>query len=400
VKVMCLIDSLAPGGAESSLAALAPEFPDRGIELEIAYLKERDGLQPRFEESGVPLFSLAVGKGRPGWIAAARRLIAERSPDLVHTTLFESDIAGRVAGWSRRVPVVSSLVNVEYGPEQFSDPRLSAARLRACHAADAVTARAVARWHAITHHVAQVMAGRLKLRGDRIDVVPRGRDPKMLGERNGERRKRARQTLAVQPNCKLILAAARQEHQKGLDVLLEAMPRIVGSIPEARLVIAGREGNQTAQLRQLIEGLRLRDKVELLGTRTDVPDLMCAADVFVFPSRFEGLGSVLIEAMALEVPIVASALPAVVETVRPSADALVVPPENPTELAAEIVETLGEPDVAASRARSARRRFLEHYTIAAVADGMQGFYERALAGKRGRRSSNQVPRPREEAPFA
>jgi glycosyltransferase involved in cell wall biosynthesis len=102
--------------------------------------------------------------------------------------------------------------------------------------------------------------------------------------------------------------------------------------------------------------------------------------VFVVPSRWEGFGSVLLEAMALEAPIVASDLPAVREVVGDDA-ALLVPPDRPDALAAAVTAVLADPDGAARRAARARERFLATFTIDRVADGMAGFYRRALAGR-------------------
>ena len=109
-------------------------------------------------------------------------------------------------------------------------------------------------------------------------------------------------------------------------------------------------------------------------------ELLCAADVFVVPSRWEGFGSVLLEAMALEAPIVASDLPAVREVVGDDA-ALLVPPDRPDALAAAVAAVLADPAGAARRAARARERFLATFTIDRVADGMAGFYGRALAGR-------------------
>jgi glycosyltransferase involved in cell wall biosynthesis len=105
----------------------------------------------------------------------------------------------------------------------------------------------------------------------------------------------------------------------------------------------------------------------------------------VVPSRWEGFGSVLLEAMALEAPVVASDLPAIREVVADGATALLVPPEQPVALAAAVAATLADPASAAERARRARERFRERFTIDRVADGMVEFYRRALvaAGVRG-----------------
>jgi glycosyltransferase involved in cell wall biosynthesis len=306
-------------------------------------------------------------------------LVRSLRPDLVHTTLFESDVAGRIAAVSARVPVVSSLVNPEYGPEQFADPRLKWYKLRAAQAVDVTTARGVRRFHSISAYVAEVMAPRLFISRRRIDIIPRGRDPRALGARSPERSADARARIEVPPEGPLVFAAARQEHQKGLDVLLEAFASVRGDVPEARLVIAGREGDQTPLLRASVARLGLQESARFLGPRTDVLDLITAADVFVAPSRWEGLGSVLLEAMAFEAPIVASDLPAIGEIVRDGESALLVAPEDPGALAAATASLLQDRARATALADAALAEFRERFTIERVADQMLSFYEVAIA---------------------
>jgi glycosyltransferase involved in cell wall biosynthesis len=378
VRVLYLIESLAPGGAESSLAALAPFYPERGVELEVAYLHDRPGLHDRLRAAGAPLTSLAGPGGRRGWIRRAVQLVRERRPDLVHTTLFEADIAGRLAAVRSRVPVVSSLVNVGYGPEQRQDPGIRAWRLLGTQVADIATARVVRRFHAVSHEVAVVMSRRLLLPRSRIDVVPRGRDPRVLGARAPERRARARAELGAGPDDRLLLAVARQEYQKGLDVLLRALPLVRAEFPQARLLVAGREGNQTAALEALIGELRLGDGVTFLGARPDVPDLLCAADVFVFPTRREGFPGAVLEAMAMEAPIVATSIPTVSEAVVAGQHALLVPVDDAEALAAATLAALRSPEAARQRAQAARTRFYDNFTIERAADGMVALYETAL----------------------
>ena len=380
MRVLYLIDSLVAGGAEVSLAAMAPHLVAGGIDLEVATLHERPGVQDELVAAGVPLHQLTGPGGRVGWAWRAQRLIGDRRPDLVHTTLFEADVAGRVAASLRRVRVVSSLVNVAYGPEQLAGLGAAAtARLRAAQLVDGLTAHRVVRFHAISAHVADVMSQRLRLPRTRVEVVPRGRDPRDLGTRSPGRRARARAAIGVDERTPLILAAARQEHQKGLDVLLEAVPAVLEQVPAATVVIAGRPGNQTPLLRAVTARLGLEGAVRFLGAREDVAELLCAADVFVVPSRWEGLGSVLLEAMALEAPIVASDLPAVREIICVSDVALLAPPGRPSALAAAIAATLGDGTAAAARASSARARFLAEYTMERVAVKMLRFYDHALS---------------------
>lgn len=378
MRVLYVIDSLSPSGAELSLVAMVPGLVARNVSVDVVHIRERDGLRPRLEDAGGRAISLGDPSSRRAAIVRLRRLIRSVRPDLVHTTLFDADVIGRTAARLSGVPAVSSLVNVHYGPEQLADPGLRPTRVRAAQTVDAITARSCVRFHSITEHVANVMAPRLRIRRDLIDVIPRGRDPGMLGERTPRRRADSRTALGVDADCSLILAVARHEHQKGLDVLLEAIPAVIATVPDARVVIAGREGLATPALRRLVTRLDLGRRVRFLGLRTDVPELLCAADVAVMPSRWEGLGGALLEAMALEAPIVASDIAPIREVVTNEESATLVPPEDPVSLSHALIAALKDRDRAARQAERARERFLESFTIDGVAGRMHRFYGRAL----------------------
>jgi glycosyltransferase involved in cell wall biosynthesis len=384
MHVVYLIDSLAEGGAERSLASLAPHLLGAGVTLDVAYLRERGGVRSQLADAGVELFPLGTERHRARSIARVHRLLWERAPDLLHTTLFESDLAGRVAGSVRWLPVVSSLVNEGYGPEQISDPGLATWKVRGAQVLDALTARTVVRFHAVSHHVAGVMSRRLLLPRSRIEVIPRARDPRRLGARTDARRSAARAELGIAPRKPLVVAVARQEYQKGLDVLVRAMPTVLERLPDSRLIVAGREGNLTPSLQRDVHRLALDGVVRFLGARNDVAELLCAADAFAAPSRWEGMPGAVIEALALQAPIVASDIRAIREVAGDDTASL-VQPDDPGALAEAIVVTLTNPAVAAERARTGRARFLERFTQEAVAAAMVAFYERALSRSRRRR---------------
>jgi glycosyltransferase involved in cell wall biosynthesis len=226
------------------------------------------------------------------------------------------------------------------------------------------------------------MSRRLAVPRRRIEVIPRGRDAQLLGRRTLERRRAARASLGVDDDRPLVVAAARHEHQKGLDVLIRAVPLIAQRYPSVRVLIGGREGQRSSELRQLIEELGIDDVVELIGQRDDVPALMCAADVWCVPSRWEGLGSILIEAMCLEVPVVASSVPAICEIAGDPPVFTLVRPDNPNDLALGVLEVLSDPAFAGNRSIRARERFLSEFAAEDVARRMVGFYERSLESSR------------------
>jgi glycosyltransferase involved in cell wall biosynthesis len=377
VRVLYLIDSLVAGGAEQSLAALAPEYVRRGIDLHVAYLYERDNvLRAAVASTGARLHSLAGDGGAWGLGMRARQLIRSERPDVVHTTLFDADVLGRIAAVGVRVPVVTTWANEMYGPEQVANPAIRSWKLRGAQLLDAATARRVARFHAVSSAVAETMARRLRISAARVDVVPRGRDPHVLGRRTEQRRAAARAALGIAPDDEMILALGRHEYQKGFDVLVRAFAELHGIKPHARLVIAGRQGNASADLRSAASGTD--DEIRLLGVWSDVGDLLSAADVFVAPSRWEGSPGSVLEAMALETPIVATDIPAMREALGNEETAVLIPSDDPRSLAKAVLAALDDPSASARRVERARARFLERFTIDTVADAMISFYERAV----------------------
>lgn len=382
MRLLYFIDSLLPGGAERSLAALAPHYISGGIELHVAQLHDRPGLQSVLEDAGANLHSLDGGGGRVGWMRRASQLVGRIRPDLVHTTLFEADQVGRVASGLARLPVVSSLVATPYGQEHMATPGLHPWKVRLAHLVDAATARVVVRFHANSRHVAATMGRRLLIAENRIEVIHRGRDPRELGMREPSRRAAARRGLGL-GSRPMILAVARQEHLKGLDLALAAMPHVLARSPQAVLLVAGREGHSTPRLLSDLERLDLGKAVRFLGYRDDVPDLLAAADIFLFPSRMEGMPGAILEAMALEAPIVASDIPSVREALGDNEPTgILVPREDPNALAEAVLAVLAHPARAVELAATARARFLSHFTVAAIADRMMAFYQRALNSAR------------------
>ena len=390
MRILYLIPSLdGSGGAEQAVAALAGPLTARGVGLEVVTLAPTPGpgthgdLTARVESAGATVATLAPSRlpgplGRAELAVRVAALVRDRRPDLVHTTLFDADLVGRTGGWAARVGVVSSLVNVAYGPEQRANPAITPWKLDLVRRADRATARVVRRFHALSPHVAEVMGPRLGIGPERIDVIPRGRDAAALGPSDQARRARVRAELGIAPDQVLVLAAARHEFQKGLDVLVAAWPTIRAGRPDAQLLIGGRRGAQTPQLQRLTAAQGPDAGIAWLGRRDDVADLLMACDAFVMPSRWEGFGSILVEAMALGANVVASDVGPIPE-VAGSGWARLVPPQDPGALGAAVIEALDQdPSERRRRAEAGHRRFASTYDLEVVADATVAFYRRAL----------------------
>jgi len=384
VKVLAVMDGLGAGGSETSMLAMAPLFAQLGVDLEVAYFHGRTASPDAFAAAGVPLLHVAPGRTRLETIWRLRDLVRARSPDLVHTTMFEADIAGRSAATLAGAPVVSSIINEMYGPAQRA--RVPHAwKMRAAQAADVVTARRVVRFHAVTHTLATIMRPRLHLGSRPIDVIYRGRSPEKFARPDPVARGAKRSALGFSESDALVLAVARHESQKDLATLVRAMHVVAAAIPNVHLLMAGREGADTPRLRALTRELGLEGLVQFLGVRADVDELLGAADVFVFPSRWEGIGGAVVEALAVECPIVCSDLPVLREIAtddRGQELALMCEPGNAAEFAGAIATVLGGGPTIARRQRAGRRRFEQCFTIDHIAAQMVAFYSRSVENSR------------------
>lgn len=375
MRILYVIDSLVAGGAERSLAAMAPHLVGAGIDLHVVPLIDRPGVEADLVAGGAHVHP-AIGAVRRRAVGALRRLVVEIDADLVHTTLFEADLAGRLAArWARR-PSVTSLVGGGFPMPPGAGP---ATRVRFAGAAftDAATAHLAVRFHAVSETVAVDGRRRLRLAHDRVEVIHRGRDLDALGTRTAGRRARVRGGLGIDDATPVVAVVARHDPRKGLDVLIDAWPQISGAVPGAVLLVAGRDGPATPSLLAAVARLADPGSVRLLGHRDDVADLLAAADVAALCSRSEGLPGTLLEALALKVPLVATDIAPVLEIVDRDGPARLVPAGDAPALATAVVSLIEDPPPPAALA--AGRALVERsFTIEAASAAMAGFYRRSL----------------------
>jgi glycosyltransferase involved in cell wall biosynthesis len=378
--ILFVIDGLGTGGAERSLAELLPSLKRVGVRTTIACLRRRDeGVESEILASGADVRFLP--RGPIAAVRGLRRIVAEMSPDVIHTTILASNLVGRLASIGSSAKVLTSLVNTPYTPVRQQDPQVRPLALSVVRLADILTARALTdHFHAITDAVKSWAVSDMGIRPDRITVVHRGRDPDRLGEASPDRRRSVRRALGLSEEDEVVVTVGRQEFQKGQRHLIEAVAALAASRPRLKLLLAGRRGASSSELDRMREAPELAGRVLFLGHRSDVPDLLAASDVFAFPSLYEGLGGSVLEAMALGLPIVATDLPAVREVVEEGENALLVPVGSPTALADAIELLLDDRDAAVAFGRRSREIFLDRFTSERSADAMVGLYRRLFTG--------------------
>lgn len=388
MKVLLAIDGLGTGGSERSVAELLPLLPPAGVDPVVVCLyHRRQGIESEVVRAGYDVRFLPARRS----LARARqlrRIVAAEKPDIVHATLLESNLVARLGSVGLPSIVLSSLVGMPYTAARLrEDPLVRSGKLRLVKAADGWTARHLtAHFHAITHAVKEWAVRSMRIPPERITVIERGRDPTRLGRPSPERRAAARARLGLRDDQDVIVNVGRQEFPKGQRYLLEAMEGVTARRPDAVLLIVGREGNASAGLREIAARPGVRRATRFLGYREDVPDILAAADLFVFPSLYEGQGGSVVEALALGLPMVVSDIPALRETSDPGGNALLVEPASPPALAGAITELLEDPDRRRAMGLRSRRMFEERFTLDRSARRMVELYER-LVDRRGVRGS-------------
>jgi glycosyltransferase involved in cell wall biosynthesis len=372
------------GGAENQLFNNLRRFSHPDLTHSVAHVFRGTGDDPLPEIPKHALFGVGESPGRLAIIRALDRYVVETRPDILHCSLAEAALAARVVGRRRRIPVVESLVNISHDPVRTVDnPSVSPLKLAGHRMLDRITMRQVTRFHALTRAVARSWQANVGIPADRVVIIPRGIDVEGFDHRAGVDRAALRQSIGVAPDVPMLLNVARQEPQKGQRYLLEALPAIIERQPEVVAVFAGRDGNSSPMLRTLVSDLGIESHVRFLGVRDDVPALLMAADVFVFPSLFEGLGVSLLEAMAGGGAACAvSDAPPFDEIIDPGTTGIMFRSADANALAVTVSALLADPEKRAKMSEAARAEVMSNYRIEAVTRRLEDMYLGVLAERR------------------
>lgn len=184
-------------------------------------------------------------------------------------------------------------------------------------------------------------------------------------------------SLAIGEEAPLAVYTGRLHAMKGLDFLIRAWPKVLERIPNARLWLVG-DGPYRAELNDLIGQLGLWGFVYLAGPFDDVEEFLRAADVFVLPSLEEGMSLALLEAMAMGLPVIASAIPANEAIVEQGVTGWLAPPRDSDQLAALMLEAFEHRDQARRLGQAARESVTQRYLLDKMVDAHLDLFARLL----------------------
>jgi glycosyltransferase involved in cell wall biosynthesis len=364
--ILYIITDLLVGGVPLHLRKLALQMRRRGYGVRVISLAPPGPVAEMLQEDGVPVDSC---HGAGGWdfrvIGRLARLIRQYRPDLIHALLFHGNLASRWAARRAGFPAGRVICEIQ-------------------------TVELERRWHLLvdrfTHQgcrftignspsVIEHLATRARIPWEHLRLVRGG----VNLERIDQAEPVSPTALGLQDTDRLVLWVGRLDPVKGLDILIDAFSAVPAYL-NPHLLLAG-AGLIRDRLERQIATLRLTDRVHLLGSRDDVPSLLKVANLFVFPSRTEGLPNALLEAMAAGRPIITTDVPGCRDLIRHEANGLLTPFGDTKALANAIARMLFDRDLAGRLGREARQTAQRDWPIEKTYDTYEACYQEALTDR-------------------
>lgn len=344
LKVAHVINSIGLGGVPAAVCYLLEALPPERYELSLYTLKRssdhadvREEVAERFRRLGIPVFSPDRDEKKFQVVAQLCEWILRDRIDLLHTHSYKPNLYGRLAGAlcrERNLKIVAHYHN-QYDDKWKRDGSLIYDRLL-----DRFSDRLIACSESVREHLVQ----RVGLPWERIDVILNGVDLSQFQPR--EEAKEVKVQMGLPLDRPIVAVVGRISEQKGQDDFIRAAEMIRRQDPKTLFLVIGAadEAERLNQLRRLAQELGIEKEIIFTGYITDMSKIYPLINVLVVPSRWEGFGLVLVEAMAAGRAIVATRVGAIPEVVLPGETARLVPPGSPAAIASEVVSLLQNPE--------------------------------------------------------
>lgn len=326
ITILHPIHSLAVGGLERKLADVVNHLPRDRFRHVIAV--QEPSIATVAVEIGDHVRAIYLPKDDPRFSQQLAQIIDQEYIDLLHVRglrlLVDSVIAARVM---RSVPVIASFHGFEANAKIWTGVRRKVTR--------EALLRCQARW-AVSKHAAEEATQRLNLTGDFFDIIPNGVDTDHF--QPALERDCIRQALRISADSFVYLSVGNLKLIKGHDHLVRAFAKMLSSQSNsnAELILIG-EDQLEGQIDTLADKLGIARQVRLIGRVDDVLPWLQAADAFVLPSLAEGHCNALLEAMACELPAIATRVGGNIDTIQDRQNGLLVDSANVTELSAAML---------------------------------------------------------------
>lgn len=357
------------GGMERVIMDLCRYVDPAKFRFTVLCLSVRGPLADQIEAEGVPVIYCSDQSRRGKYLRGFElgRILRQQRVDILHTHNTTAFIDGLIGARLAGVPVMIHTDHCKNYPIEWR-----------WTVAENLGSRIIDQMVAVSHHTKSELMQYERIAESRLTVIHNGINPRSTPNVDVDA---LRREFGFGPEHLIIGNVGRLEAQKGLDLLLSAAPQVLRAAPHVRFLIVG-GGSLESELRAQASALGIAERVVFTGWRTDAIDLMQTLDCFVSTSSFEGLPMVLLEAMALAKPIVATAVGGVPEAVEDDFNGLSIQRRDAAEVAATILRVAQDDALRHRLGRNSRARYEERFTAQAMASAYQRVYEHHLQRKR------------------
>jgi glycosyltransferase involved in cell wall biosynthesis len=309
--------------------------------------------------------------------AALIRLFRSKRPEIVHAHTPKAGLLAMIAAWTARVPV--RIYHV-HGLPFMSRSGLSRALLWATERVACALSSSVLcvspsiREVLVRSRLCPAHKAKVLLRGTISGVDATG----TFRPLPDTARAAARTRLGIPPGALVVGFVGRVVRDKGIVDLAEAWLTVRNNHPDAHLVIVGPVEQQDPIPESLLERLRADPRVHMAGLQLDMPPLYSAMDLVVLPSYREGFGLAALEGGAMELPVVATRIPGLVDAVQDGVTGTLVPPRDPPRLAAAIEHYLADDEMREAHGRAGRERALADFDRQSVWSALADEYDHLI----------------------
>ena len=293
MKILYVTTGLRVGGAETQLLQLATRMQIRGFKVHVVSMEAGGELKNSFLRESIPVSELNIsglGSLLSGYLIF-KSVIKDFKPDVIHSHMIHANIFSRLFNLFNRVPkLICTAHNIREGSRYLME----------CYR---ITDKLANISTNVSEEAYEYYIQKGYFKRDRSLFIPNGIDTEIFKPRT-EHIAVVREELPFGTNY-IFLAVGRLEQQKNYPLLLAAFRSVVDVHSDVLLLIVG-QGTLDKELRELVSALGIAAHVKFLGRRDDVSSILNISDTFVLSSDYEGFGLVVGEAMATEVPIIAT----------------------------------------------------------------------------------------------
>jgi glycosyltransferase involved in cell wall biosynthesis len=370
LKILFVIDALEFGGGERVFTQIINGFPAERFEIHLA-AGHHTALKHAITGLPVKFYSLNFSnRYNPAAILRLISIMKEHQINIVHgqgaRAEFFARLAARLYGRCQYISTIAMPVeSFDVNPAKKIIYRLM----------DRCSEQFVDKFIVVSSKLQQIMVESHGIMPNKVTKIYNGIETDyFMPIALEEQRAHIRETFALNERVSLIGCLGRLVWQKGFEYFIRSIPALLQNIQDVKFILVG-DGPLRGRLEALSKSLGIEDRLIFTGHRNDIRDIISAIDIVVIPSLLEGFPMITLEAMAMEKPIIATAIDGIFEQIANNEEGILIAPQNPMAIALAVEQLLLYPCDAQRIGKNARERVIRDFSVKKMIEETIKVYE-------------------------